>query len=170
MTEYRRLNEKDADNWLELRLRALQLNPEAFGDSVEETERFSREELVERISSQSEFPQRFVLGAFEKNILVGVHGFRREPRDKSNHIGYIWGMFVAPEARGHGVGKEMLSNLIADVREIDGIEQLHLWVSTTSPRARGLYTAMGFERVGTEHRAMRIGKSYIDLHQMVLYL
>jgi ribosomal protein S18 acetylase RimI-like enzyme len=170
MIEYRRLNGNDADNWLQVRLRALQLNPEAFGDSVEETESLNRDELKSRIDFKSDFPQQFVLGAFEQDALVGIHGFRRERRDKSNHKGYIWGMFVAPEARGQGVGKAMLSHLIDDVREIDGIEQVHLWVSTTSPRARSLYTAMGFERVGTEHRAMRFGNRYIDLHQMVLYL
>ncbi len=170
MIEYRRLKESDAESWLQLRLRALQLNPEAFGDSVAETEAMSSEDLLRRISSETEFPQRFVLGAFDRNSLVGIHGFRRERREKSSHKGYIWGMFVAPEARGRGVGKAMLTHLIDDVRETEGIEQLILWVSTTSPRARSLYTAMGFERVGTEHRAMRIGDRYIDLHQMVLFL
>ena len=169
MIEYRRLTAEDADSWLQLRLRALQLNPEAFGDSVEETERMSREDVIRRIDWVKDFPERFVLGAFENGSIVGTHGFRRDDRDKTNHKGYIWGMFVSPEARGQGVGKTMLSHLIDDAREMEGIEQLYLWVSTTSPRARSLYTSMGFERVGTEHRAMRIGNRYIDLHQMVLF-
>ncbi|MCB0322184.1 MAG: GNAT family N-acetyltransferase [Bdellovibrionales bacterium] len=170
MIDYRLLTAEDAEPWLELRLRSLQLNPEAFGESVEENEHLTGSELRERVQVVNEFPQQFILGAYENGTLLGTNGFRRERRQKFQHKGCIWGMFVVPEARGRGIGKQLLTRLIDEVRGLGEIEQIHLWVSTTSPRARALYTSMGFERIGTEHRSMRIGERYVDVHQMVLYL
>jgi RimJ/RimL family protein N-acetyltransferase len=110
-----------------------------------------------------------ILGAFGPE-LVGLAGcFRMEGR-KSAHKALIWGMYVAPEARGHGTGRALLDAAIAQARAWPGLEQVHLAVMTANAPARTLYLAAGFEVFGLERRALRVGDRYVDEEHMVLHL
>lgn len=51
-----------------------------------------------------------------------------------------------------------------------GVEQVQLWVSTTSTAARRLYEKVGFRVVGCVEGAMKDEGRYIDEELMVLRL
>ncbi len=106
MVNIRKLTETDAAAFWRLRLQALETDPVAFAESPEEHKRTTVEEFASRLRSGG--TENFVVGAFDGGELVGMTGFYRDALLKRRHIGHIWGVFVAPSARGKGVGRELL--------------------------------------------------------------
>ncbi len=164
----RKLTEEDTEALWNLRLRALQDNPEAFGSTYEETLQRGKESFRQRLRQPHE--QTFFLGAFEAESLVGMVGFYRESGLKGQHKGYIISMYAAPEQRRHGIGKALVAEAIAQARKIPGLEQLLLAVVTTNDAARRLYRSLGFEVYGLEPRALKQDGQYWDEELMILRL
>src|SRR5579885_3685308 len=164
----RKLTEEDTDALWNLRLRALKDNPEAFGSTYEETLQRGKESYRQRL--RQPHAETFYLGAFEEERLVGMVGFFRESGTKGQHNGFIISMYVAPEQRGHGIGKALVAEAIAQARTIPGLEQLLLAVVTTNTAARRLYRSLGFEVYGTQPRALKQGNEYWDEELMILRL
>lgn len=163
----RTLEERDGEQYRALRLRALREEPDAFGGSYEEQVDSPLEWFIGRIR---ETETRFTLGAFDGETLMGSVMFTRETGMKQRHGGVITGMYVAPEARGRGIGRALLLTAIERARAQPGVEQIHLAVVTRNRAARALYVAVGFAVYGTEPRALKVGDEYLDEELMVLRL
>ena len=71
-------------------------------------------------------------------------------RDVENERFLMDGIFVAPEARGQGVGTALIDAICEEAR-VRGYRQVRLDVIDTNPRARALYLHEGFEETGTHH-------------------
>lgn len=163
----RTLEERDAERYRTLRLRALREEPGAFGSSYEEQVGSPLAWFVERIR---ETVSRFALGAFDGETLIGSVMFTRETGVKTRHRGVITGMYVAPEGRRRGVGRALLLSAIERARAQQGVEQIHLAVVTRNSAARALYIAAGFVVYGTELHSLKLGDEYLDEDLMVLRL
>ncbi|MFC7686261.1 GNAT family N-acetyltransferase [Ureibacillus sp. GCM10028918] len=164
----RLLNEEDAQKYQALRLRALQTDPENFGSTYEREVHFTIEVVEERIRQAED---RYVLGAFnEEGSLVGVVRFMRALDLKSRHKGSIYGMYVATEVRGQGVGRTLMVEVIKRAKDFDGVEQIHLQVVSTNESAKKLYKSLGFKTYGVEPRGLKEGDQYFDEDLMVLFL
>jgi ribosomal protein S18 acetylase RimI-like enzyme len=111
-----------------------------------------------------------VLGAFDASGLVGMVGCRREDGVKCRHVAVIWGMYVAAEARGRGLGRRLLEDAVARARQWTGMDHLWLSVVTTQAAARRLYAACGFRVIGLHPRTIRVGGRSYDEELMVLDL
>jgi RimJ/RimL family protein N-acetyltransferase len=111
-----------------------------------------------------------VWGAYVGPALVGVVGLAREARAKNRHKADVFGMYVAREHAGRGIGAALLARLLDEARAIDGLEQLTLTVTRTNPAAVALYERMGFRAFGVETRAIRVGDTYFDKVHMALML
>ncbi len=70
--------------------------------------------------------------------------------DTENDRFLMDGIFVAPEARGRGVGTALLDAVCKEAKE-RGFREVRLDVIDTNPRARALYLHEGFEEVATHH-------------------
>lgn len=164
----RQLEIDDAGEFHALRLRGLEEDPDPFLTTLAEDAALSAE------SVRGRFPRggdAFALGAFnDDGALVGIVGFSRETRQKVRHRGDVWGMYVAPEARGTGAGRTLMQELIERCRTIDGLEQVVLEVATSAEAACGLYASLGFESVGTHPESMKVGERYLETKYMVLRL
>jgi ribosomal protein S18 acetylase RimI-like enzyme len=163
--EIRLLEPGDAAEWLRLRVEALEREPEAFSASLEEYLSLSIDEVKRRLWSTVD---AFVMGAFEGGQMQGMAGFFREKGSKSRHKGRVWGVYVTADARGKGMGREMMQTLLERGSGIDGVEQILLSVATTQDAAVGLYHSLGFETFGCEPRALQVGGRFIDEEYMVL--
>lgn len=167
MLEIRILTADDAEEFRTLRLRALREEPTAFGSSWEEENARPLEQTVARLQSDG----ITAFGGFDDaGKLAGMVRLLRQDGVKGEHKADIISMYVAPEARGRGMGKMLLEAAIAQARATPGIEQLLLAVNTTNTPARNLYLAMGFEPFGREPRALKIGDHYFDEDYMALFL
>jgi RimJ/RimL family protein N-acetyltransferase len=89
---------------------------------------------------------------------------------KLKHRANIVAMYVAPEKRGFGIGKGLLSETIKKANDLEGIEQVYLTVVTSNEPAKRLYSSLGFEVFGTEKRALKFDNTYFDEDHMVLFL
>jgi RimJ/RimL family protein N-acetyltransferase len=160
------LNESDAQLYQELRLSALKINQEAFGSTYEREVKFTLETVEERLKPTKD---KFVLGAFDdSNLLVGIVTFMRKSSLKTNHKGNVYGMFVAPEMRGLGLGKSLLFELISRAKKCNGLEQINLTVVSENDTAKKLYKSIGFKVYGVERNALKFNGQYFDEDLMVL--
>lgn len=165
--ELRVLTPDDAPTYWALRLRALREEPYAFGSSYEDSKDRPMAEVEKRLAGEGD---NFTLGAFEGETLVGMVTFHRQTGMKERHGANIFGMYVAPEAQGKGVGGALLDSLLARARTLAGLEQIHLGVATTQDSARGLYRSRGFEPYALVRRELKVGDTYVDVEGMVLWL
>jgi ribosomal protein S18 acetylase RimI-like enzyme len=79
-------------------------------------------------------------------------------------------MYVAPEARGRGLGRALLESLIAHARTLAGVERLTLSVVPDNQAAKSLYLRLGFVSYGLEPRAYCLDGEYWDSEHMALLL
>ena len=170
MAEYviRPMQKSDAEAYRTLRLNALETNPEAFGSSYEE----SREQPIEFYRGRIPEPDSdSVIFVTEKDgHFVGMMGFVRQTRLKQAHSSFIWGVYIAPEARGNGLGRKLMEHVMAHATQLKGLRQIQLSVVTSNTAALKLYQSFGFEIWGTEPEALMVGDAFYDEHYMAYRL
>ena len=166
--ELRFLTSNDATAYWNIRLEALECEPEAFGSSVEEHRALTVDDIAARLSFDPS--NNFVVGAFVGERLVATAGFFRNKGLKERHKGLIWGVYVTRNARGKRAGRNMLQMLLERAGAIQGIDQIMLSVATVNEAALRLYRSLGFQSYGCERRALKIGERYVDEEHMVLYI
>ncbi len=158
------------DLW-RLRLRALREHPEAFGEPYEEAVAIPEADAIARFRNTSIAGDNAIFGAFcGDGGLVGMTGIVREWRVKNRHRMTIWGVYVAPEARGQGLGERMLEATIAHARSRPGVLQIHLTVARTNVVASRSYERAGFVRYGRVPRAEVLNGEPVDDDLLVLML
>ena len=165
--EIRRLVPADALMHRAVRLRGLKEHPDAFTSSYEEEAAKPLPATEARLAPEADGR---MWGAFVDGNLVGTIGLLREPRAKNRHKCDVFGMYVAPEHAGRGVGMALLTYVIGEARREPSLEQLVLTVTDTNVSARTLYEKAGFRSFGVEPRAIRVGDTYLDKNHMILFL
>jgi RimJ/RimL family protein N-acetyltransferase len=65
------------------------------------------------------------------------------------------GVYVTPKKRQGGIGCKLLELLLERALAIDGLDQIHVSVTTTHPAAARLHRSLGFEPFGVEPRALK---------------
>jgi len=166
--EIRRLAESDAQSLWNLRLLALETDPQSFAESLDDHRQVSVHTFAERLGSGGN--ESFVVGALDGSALIGMAGFYREQRPKLRHKAWIWGVFVSPPYRGKGAGRSLLNTLLELARPLPCLDCILLDVATTQEAARSLYLSLGFRSFGVEPRALKVGDAYVAEEHMVLEL
>lgn len=138
-----------ADSW-----RNLNWTPARF-------ERTTVEEETVYIRKMLEADGDFLLMACnETGNILGCISLGRESGDFSRHRCSI-GMSVAAEARGQGLGKELLMHAVKAARDA-GMWSMQLHVREPNKPAIALYEACGFRLVGRIEKAAFIEGEYVD--------
>lgn len=160
----RRLEEADAPALAALRRASLLDVPLTFASSPDDD--FAADIADVRAHLRGA-PDRFVAGAFAPG-LVGMAGLYRDRHRKALHKAHLWGMYVMPAERGHGLGEALLRATLDHARALSGVTRVHLSVSSAAPAARRLYERAGFEVWATEPDALRHnGESVTDYHMVL---
>jgi ribosomal protein S18 acetylase RimI-like enzyme len=156
----RQLTAADAAAYRDLRLEALQNAPTAFGSNYEAE---SKQTVAD---FEGWMTRSYIAGAWLADELVGSASFYRLDSAKAAHRGNIWGVYVRPAARGHGVARAVMENVLAFART--QVQQVHLAVVTGNGSALKLYEHLGFTTYGIEPRALCVDGRYYDENLMVL--
>src|SRR5438876_4116695 len=164
----RLLTPADADAYLRVRLSQVELEPNAFAESPIEVRGKTAAATAERLAAPRDVS--FIVGAFADGDIVATAGYFRRMEIKTRHKGRVWGVFVAPACRGQGLGRAVMSKVIAESKTIEGLEQLDLTVAETQTAAKTLYASLGFVVYGRERRSMKIGGEYVDEDLLMLRL
>jgi len=131
------------DDWREfrdIRLRALADAPDAFGITLAEAQRNGEEQWRMRLASDDP-----ILAIRDDAALVAMGSGWVPPEQQDRMM--VWGMWTAPEARGHRHGRSLLSYLLDWARQ-RGITTVELHVTEGNDAARGLYVDCGFDATG----------------------
>jgi len=131
-----------------LRLRALADAPTAFGSTLAREQAFTDDIWSERAQRGASGVDNVTFVAEHDGRWLGiVTGLARDPDVPDDPRPEIVGMFVAPEARGRGVGAALVDAVVgwARARRATG---LTLWVTATNTPALALYERCGFRPTG----------------------
>jgi len=102
-------------------------------------------------------PERDLYVARLDGIICGSAQFVRPPGNRESQAfgARLESHFVAPWARGHGLGRAMVQ-AIEDAARAEGFTVLHLDVRETQTAAIGHFDALGFQRWGINPRYARV--------------
>lgn len=148
----RLLTAADRAAFRRLRARALVEDPASFGRTAEEEAGVGR--LPMEGSLEAPEPATFLLGAERDGVLVGICGTYQGQTAKTRHTAEIVSVYVAPEARGLGLGAALIEDALARLARA-GIAIAKLSVAEESEPARRLYERLGFETYGREPAGYR---------------
>ena len=156
--QLRTLTSDDHHNYRQLRLEMLREEPTAFGSDYESALALSEHDFRQRTQYSAD---KFIVGAFADDDLVGSCGGRRDPDIKRQHIGYIWGMYLSAQYRGNGAAAAMLAAAIDGLKQLPDLELIQLAVTAGNRAAEQLYLNAGFREYGVEPAALKVnGKNH----------
>jgi GNAT superfamily N-acetyltransferase len=136
MIELRAISADDWEQWRALRLRALAEAPYAFGSRIEEWVDASEERWRQRLSLPGAVSMIARLAGRDVGMASGI------PSDDVA-VAELVSMWVAPEARGQGVGDLLVTTIVTWAQE-HGATTLRLDVTDANAHASALYARHGF--------------------------
>ena len=156
----RQLTVTDSKAYYDLRLKGLILHPEAFGTGAEDWSKATDGQVQDLLQKSNR--DDFVLGYFEKNVLVGVIGLKREKKHSVAHKGTVWGFFILPESRRRGLGVLLLKALIEKASVREELKFLRAVVTVTDMNVAQIFTSCGFVQYGLESRGIKQADHFYD--------
>lgn len=143
----RRVTAADGAVLRDIRLRALQDAPSAFGSTYAGEVTRTDAEWDERAASGASGTDRFTALAFEGAKCVGIAG--GFSNDDGHHADVdLVSMWVAPTHRGTGVADQLVDAVLDWVRNEAQGDVVGLWVTRGNDRAQRLYERLGFVETG----------------------
>ena len=154
MIEVKTLTEDRWQDYRAFRLESLKKAPLAFGSSWEEEINLPEEAWKRHIKN--------TYFALDGNKIVGTLVWVRDTMVKTKHITNIYGVYVAEEYRGRGVGKKLMDTALARTQESDGIIKVKLAVNPVQKAALKLYKSYGFKIAGKAKKELHIDGRFYD--------
>jgi ribosomal protein S18 acetylase RimI-like enzyme len=139
--EYRTLLPYESKIYRTIRLESLKEFPESFGARYEEAleiEKFRMENDIE-----NQLLERFVVGAFSDNELVGICAFVKE----EEHTGHIYQMYIKEDFQGKNIGFGLIQEVVKEANTRFNPITIVLEVTHNNTKAYQLYKKFGFEEI-----------------------
>lgn len=162
--ELRRVRPGDGPALRDVRLRALRTDPDAFAASYDQAVARDDDvwdEIAARAASGSE-EVVYVAEAQGGPFVAMVGAFTRADEPSARNL---YGMWVAPEARGSGLGMRLVDVIKEWSRDV-GANEVKLWVVETNHPAVRLYERAGFVPTG-EAQPLPSNPALIDTRMRV---
>jgi len=148
----------------DLRLRALQTDPLAFGATYEEQSKISDEEWRARLEN----PAQKWFFSRESGKLIAMAGVNFAQKEHIKHRAEIIGVFVDSAYRKQGVGEDLMKNILENLKANPEIAKVALSVRGSQEAAKKLYEKLGFRLVGVHEKEAKIEGQYYDVIDMEL--
>ncbi|HDR8072474.1 TPA: GNAT family N-acetyltransferase [Bacillus cereus] len=162
------LTEKDANDYWNIYLQALQTDADSFITTYEEE--IKRDQPIKYIAQNLCIQDKYTYGAYNENReLVGIMTLYREQILARRHKGHIISMYILPKSRGKGYACHLMKVGILKAKELN-IEQINLTVTSNNNIAKRLYGTFGFKTYGVEEKGLKVNNQYRNGEHMVLFL
>lgn len=165
--DIRKLRPNESNSYREIRLQCLKNFPTNFTSNYLD-EKVKDELFFQPYIEKSDL-NNFVIGAFHNGNLIGISGFERLERVKTNHRGHIIQVYVIPEYQGKGIGLDIIKSTLNVAFKINGIEQVEIDVITSNKNAEKIYEKVGFEAYGIQKNFLKIDNDYYDHKMMIIF-
>ncbi len=145
---YRKLTANDAAQYRAIRLESLKAYPDSFGSAYAEQSQLPK--LMFEKALEQPVDARFVIGAFDRDDLIGICGFIPFMPDGGldlPHTGTLIQMYVRAAYSGRSIGLGLVNNVIQAACKIPDIEQIFLEVRASNRSAVRVYEQAGFQVV-----------------------
>lgn len=162
--------QQDSSAIKNLMLKALQSDPTAFStdysDYANNSETWWQNYLfnyVVKINAK-------MLLAKDGDQLTAMVGVLFDSKNRRKHVASVVWFYVAPEARGSGLGRLLFNTLMKDIETNPNIKKINLLVNTPQVKAIEIYKKFGFDIVGKLKEELLVNNKYIDEYIMEKYL
>lgn len=155
-----RLTPRDAPAYRALMLQAYAQHPEAFTSSVGERTALPLTWWEQRLSDAPDVAD-VVFGVRDGDQLVAAAGLSFDAHEKARHKATLFGMYVTPQARQHGLGAVLVQQVLACARSRAGVQLVQLTVTEGNHTAQALYERHGFVTFGLEPMAVAVGECFV---------
>ena len=145
MARIRLIGNEDWTAFRDIRLRSLLDSPDAFGSTYGEESTASENAWRDWAAGRWRNGTAAVFLAEDEGRAVGTA--TGAAYDAAPAEAHVYAMWVAPDARGAGVGRELV-DAVADWARGLGCDRLVLRVTETNEPARRFYAAYGFAETG----------------------
>lgn len=142
----RRATKNDVALFREVRLKALQDSPDAFGSTYESAVQRDQQSWEDQLSSTASGVDRNTQFAFDDDHCIGIAALYREPSASSGDIIMMW---IDPAYRGTSAASSLVNNLLNWARE-SGFADVSLDVTDSNARAIQFYKNQGFHDTGAK--------------------
>ena len=129
----------------EVRLRSLATDPSSFASTYAREAAFAEDEWSDWAAGDASGDEKTTLLAMRGRDPVGLVAAYRDERERNTF--HVVAMWVAPEARGGGIGRRLLGEIEAWVSSSGGT-CVQLRVADGALAARRLYEAAGYRPDG----------------------
>jgi len=130
----------DWKQYKEIRLEALQKEPQAFGSSYNREKDRTEEEWRDKLSqSENSQGKSFFYAVSEGKNFVAMGGAYQDENDEWNIIS----IYTKKEYRGRGLGQTIISSIIGELKDRQ-IKRAYLSVNSLQKTAQRLYEKNGF--------------------------
>jgi GNAT superfamily N-acetyltransferase len=157
----RRLTPDDVLPYRQLMLEAYGRHPDAFTSTVSERAALPMSWWESRVN-EAPASSEVVFGAFDDHRLIGTAGLSFGTREKAKHKATLFGMYVPPDFRHHGVGRNLVLTALEFARSRPGVVLVQLTVTQGNAGAHSLYEHCGFVAFGVEPYAVAVGNAFVS--------
>lgn len=158
--EILKLNEDNWQDYKNLRLEALQSDPQAFGASYADAIKKPDDEWIERVKAAQNEDKDIMLFAKTDGQLIGMIGAYFNKEINKPNVADIWGVYVNSQYRGRSIGKKLMQELLNRLGTVPNLRRVKLMVNKNQTSAVGLYQSLGFEVTGNESTVLGDGNKY----------
>lgn len=135
------LKPEEWQHYRDLRLRALKEEPQAFGSTYDENAKHPDEYWQKRIEDTINKNTQWLVFAKLDGTLVGMVGGFAEKEPDNAHVVAV---YVVPEARGKGISKLLMIELLTRIKTNKLIKKITVDVNPEQEAAFNLYKNSGF--------------------------
>lgn len=150
---------EDWQQYKQIRLESLQVEPQAFIRSYQDALTLPDSYWQERLIEAQVGENSWLLFAKEHNRIIGITGAHRT---EEPDVVEIISSFVKKERRGLGVSNALMTAILKEVSHSEIFRIARLVVNMDQTAAITSYHHFGFQIVGKKTRIMGDGKSHVD--------
>lgn len=163
---YRTLTVSDSKDYRDIRLESLKLYPQNYGSGrLSYEEQVKLPKLMFERAFEGQMQDRFVIGAFDNDTLIGISGFvphvPEEGQPQVSNAGMIIQVYVKAKYRGRKIGLILTNFTIDEAFKMKGIDLIILGVKKGNISALRVYEQAGFQIYKFKENETRIHENVI---------